>query len=58
MQVEGNLDLSGKWGEVFSTAMDDPTALVMRAGTLSPGRTYTFSLTAIDTSGSSGYAGK
>lgn len=56
-QVEGNLDTSTEWGEVFSTAISDPT-LVVRSGKLSPGRSYTFSLTATDTSGNSGYAGK
>lgn len=56
-QVEGNLDTSSGWGEVFRTAISDPT-LVVRSGKLSPGRSYTFSLTATDTSSNSGYAGK
>ena len=55
--VEGNLDLRDGWGEVFSTPIDSPT-LVILAGTLTPGRSYTFALTATNSSGSAGYAGK
>lgn len=55
-QVEGTIDLTGGWEHVFSTAVDSPI-LVARAGTLAPGRSYTFTLTASDTFGSMGYAG-
>ncbi|CAM9178019.1 unnamed protein product, partial [Sphacelaria rigidula] len=53
--VEGTIDLTGGWEHVFSTAVDSPI-LVARAGTLAPGRSYTFTLTASDTFGSMGYA--
>ena len=56
-QVYSNIDLSVGWGEVFSTSVYEPT-LVARAGVFTPGRTYTFSLTATDSDGSAGYAGK
>lgn len=50
------IDVSGGWSSVFSTAPSEPI-LVIPAGVLAPGRSYTFSLTATDSSGS-GYAGK
>lgn len=55
-QIEGNLDLTGGWAHVFSTAIDAAT-LVAPPGTLSQGRTYTFALSATDTFGNTGYAG-
>ncbi|CAN0410705.1 unnamed protein product, partial [Ectocarpus sp. 12 AP-2014] len=51
----GNLDLSNGWDDVFSTATSD-RVLVVRKGVLGAGRTYTFSLSATDTSGQEGYA--
>lgn len=56
-QVDSNIDLDNEWGEAFSTAVNEPT-LVARAGIFTPGRTYTFSLTATDSGGAAGYAGK
>lgn len=56
-QESGNLDLSNGWDDVFSTATSD-RVLVVRKGVLGAGRTYTFSLSAIDTSEQEGYAGK
>eukprot|EP00904_Undaria_pinnatifida_P010764 jgi/Undpi1/6818/HiC_scaffold_21.g09294.m1 len=53
-QVDSNIDLSIGWGEVFSTSVYEPT-LVARAGVFTPGRTYTFSLTATDSDGTAGY---
>ena len=55
--MEGNLDLRDGWEGVFSTPIDSPT-LVILAGTLTPGRSYTFSLTATNISGISGFAGE
>ena len=43
--------------EFFSTLDSNPT-LVVRAGSLSSGRSYTFWMTATDALGSTGYAGK
>ncbi|CAM9396526.1 unnamed protein product [Ectocarpus sp. 4 AP-2014] len=51
----GNLDLSNGWDDVFSTTTSD-RVLVVRKGVLGAGRTYTFSLSATDTSGQEGYA--
>ncbi|CAM9110513.1 unnamed protein product [Ectocarpus fasciculatus] len=51
----GNLDLTNGWDDVFSTATSD-RVLVVRNGVLGAGRTYTFSLSATDTSGQEGYA--
>lgn len=56
-QVDGNIELEGGWSEAFSTAANEPT-LVARAGIFTPGRAYTFSLTATDSDGAVGYAGK
>ncbi|CAM9204557.1 unnamed protein product [Laminaria digitata] len=55
-QVDGNIDLESGWSAAFSTGITDPT-LVARAGIFTPGRTYTFSLTATDKDGAAGYAG-
>lgn len=57
--MEGNLELSdvAEWAEVFSTTVSNPI-LVARAGVLTAGRTYAFSLTATDSFGGAGYAGK
>lgn len=57
LQTYGNLDLESGWGSAFSTGVNEPT-LVARAGIFTPGRTYTFSLTATDSDGAAGYAGK
>ena len=43
--------------EFFSTLGSNPT-LVVRAGALSSGRSYTFWMTATDALGSTGYCGK
>ena len=56
-QVDSNLDLESGWGSTFSTGVNEPT-LVARAGIFTPGRTYTFSLTATDSEGAAGFAGK
>lgn len=56
-QESGNLDLTNGWDNVFSTATSD-RVLVVRKGVLGAGRTYTFSLSATDTSGQEGYAGR
>lgn len=54
-QVGSDLDLTGEG--TLATAANHPT-LVVRAGVLSPGRSYTFSMTATDLFGSTGYSGK
>lgn len=54
-QIDGNLELSLE-ENAFGTGASHPT-LVIRAGILSPGRSYTFSMTATDLVGSSGYSG-
>lgn len=56
-QTAGNLDLESGWGGAFSTDLTEPT-LVARAGVFTPGRAYTFSLTATDADGAAGYAGE
>lgn len=55
-QANGNLDLRDGWGGAFSTAVNGRT-LVARQGALGAGQSYTFSLSATDTSGLTGYAG-
>ncbi|CAN0003126.1 unnamed protein product [Pylaiella littoralis] len=55
-EVDDIVDISDGWSSAYSTAPSAST-LVIRAGVLAPGRRYTFSLTATDSSGS-GYAGK
>ncbi|CAM9181833.1 unnamed protein product, partial [Ectocarpus sp. 8 AP-2014] len=59
-QVDSNIglpndDSSGENDQVFRTSDRHPT-LVVRAGALSPGRTYTFAMTATGSSGSTGYS--
>ncbi|CAM9843656.1 unnamed protein product, partial [Ectocarpus sp. 4 AP-2014] len=59
-QVDSNIGLSnddsfGGNDQAFRTSDRHPT-LVVRAGALSPGRTYTFSMTATGSSGSTGYS--
>lgn len=56
-QVDSNIDLSDGWSGSFGTGANEPT-LVVRPCILTPGRTYTFSLTATDSSASVGYTGK
>ncbi|CAM9387820.1 unnamed protein product [Ectocarpus sp. 12 AP-2014] len=59
-QVDSNIGLSNDDSssgndQVFRTSDRHPT-LVVRAGALSPGRTYTFTMTATGSSGSTGYS--
>ncbi|CAM9106341.1 unnamed protein product [Ectocarpus fasciculatus] len=59
-QVGSNIGLSDDdssrgHDQVFRTSDSHPT-LVVRAGALSPGRTYTFSMTATGSSGSTGFS--
>lgn len=56
IQVDSHLEVSSD-GSAFRTPASLPTRVV-RPGSLSPGRSYTFSLTATDASGSVGYTGK
>ncbi|CAM9572666.1 unnamed protein product [Scytosiphon promiscuus] len=54
--VDGDIEALAE-ADVFLTDASNPTRVV-RPGSLSSGRTYTFSLTATDATGSFGYAGK
>ncbi|CAM9187348.1 unnamed protein product, partial [Hapterophycus canaliculatus] len=54
-EESGNLDLRDGWGEAFSTTVNART-LVVRKGVLGAGQAYTFSLSAMDSSGLEGYA--
>lgn len=56
IQVDSNVE-DETWGDVFSTESSHPTQVV-RPGSLSPGRSYTFSLAATDPMGSIGYTGE
>lgn len=55
-QVDSDIDATFETGALLTDA-SNPT-WVLRPGSLSSGRTYTFSLTATDPSGSIGYTGK
>lgn len=57
LQVIGNLHVEDGWMHAFTTAASSRN-LVARAGVLGPGQLYTFSLSATDSLGSVGYAGK
>eukprot|EP00903_Cladosiphon_okamuranus_P011441 g10779.t1 len=53
-QTDGNLEVS-QWGNEFGSQSTLPT-LVIRPGALSPGRSYTFSMTATGLDGGVGYS--
>lgn len=55
-QVDTDLGLSNA-GNSFRTEVSNPT-LVIPAGVLTPGRQYTFSMTATNSVGGVGYSGK
>lgn len=56
LQVYGNLEVSP--GDTDSWTGSSHPTLVIRAGVLSPGRSYTFSMTATDLAGGIVYTGE